>query len=729
MSRAARRLVLVAALAAGALAALVLALPYVVSLDAMRARILGAAESALHRKVEAGAIRLEIFSGLGAGMEKFAVRNGPGWESPVLASADRLSVKIAFWPLLSRRLEIRRIVLDGATVAVERDPKGALNVDDLLAPAPSGGVQPPVASTAALLVSRLEISRGRFLFVDRKVSPGQTVTVSLDDLTGEITGVGPASAARFDLAARFLSDSGRNLSLKGTLEPAGPGKGPGDASLHAAFQASRLALARLGPYFGSSRGMDPGVLSADGTVDGALLGRLKLAGRIGLVPPSPSSPIPPIEGKYALALDGTGGSLEIAKSPFTVAKLPLTAEGRIDGLRTSPRFDLRLATPGDVPLDGVTGLAGAFPAGVKLSGRVRLEAAIEGPSSDLSARASADAAPLAVTRAGEPLFAAPSARATLASRGRGPLAGRVTAPAGKLQKLPFSDLVADWAWEKGALTLAPTARVFGGTLGGRVEADFSRPKSESRVALDVRGVQAQPLVESLTSLRNVLSGSLNARMSVASRGLTWDAVSRSARGEGKLSVSNADLRTVRLMPEVARTLGAVGRVAGFQVPASLESTRFSAVETSLSLADGRLATPGLSLSGRDVAVEADGSLGLDRSLAYEGRVTLGPGLVRSLGSAGRYLADERGALTLPFRVSGQVAAPKVAIDERVVLDLGRRVLARQAREKIQGGVGKAVGDVLEGGDGKKAEPLDLLRQLLEPPPPTPTPTPHGPSAR
>ena len=48
------------------------------------------------------------------------------------------------------------------------------------------------------------------------------------------------------------------------------------------------------------------------------------------------------------------------------------------------------------------------------------------------------------------------------------------------------------------------------------------------------------------------------------------------------------LRAIELMPKVASTLRTVGSVAGFQVPASLESTRFNTLETALRLADGRL---------------------------------------------------------------------------------------------------------------------------------------------
>jgi hypothetical protein len=121
-----------------------------------------------------------------------------------------------------------------------------------------------------------------------------------------------------------------------------------------------------------------------------------------------------------------------------------------------------------------------------------------------------------------------------------------------------------------------------------------------------------------------------------------------------------------------------------------------------------------------VDATADGSVGLDRSLAYEGNVEVGPSVVKSLGNAGKYLADAQGSIALPFRVSGLVGAPKVAIEEKVVLDLGRRALARQTKERLGGDLGKVVGDALEG-DGKSGSTLDILQRLLKAPPPTPTP--------
>ena len=179
----------------------------------------------------------------------------------------------------------------------------------------------------------------------------------------------------------------------------------------------------------------------------------------------------------------------------------------------TPRVDLRLSTPGDVAIDDVTGLpgiAGTLPANVKLSGSApargddrRAVHRSRHPRLRWTRRPSGSASD------GQPFFAVPSVRATAGSRGKGPLTGRVTAPSGTLKSLPFADLAANWSWDKGALTLRPSARVYGGTLGAGVDADLAHPGSESRLELEVQGVQAQPLLESLTSVRNVFSGAMH----------------------------------------------------------------------------------------------------------------------------------------------------------------------------------------------------------------------------
>ncbi|HTR04347.1 MAG TPA: AsmA-like C-terminal region-containing protein, partial [Thermoanaerobaculia bacterium] len=496
--------------------------------------------------------------------------------------------------------------------------------------------------------------------------------------------------------------------LDGALGPL-PTEGPvGDAAVDVRFSVKGAALGRLSPWVAAFHDADPGALTLDGTAKGKALGALEIAGKLALDPPSGSTRMPAVDGAVALTLDWPKGTILIARSVFDVAELPLAVEGSVTSLHETPAVDLHVATPGDVGLDHVTGLpgvAGRFPEGFKISGSVRLDLRIQGTTAALAIRGAADAAPFAVARSGQSLFETPSVHAGVETTGDGPLSGRVTAASGKLQNLPFENLRADWTWRRGLLTLTPSAGVFGGTLAGRLDSDFAHPNSESHATLELQGVQAQPLVESMTTAKGVVSGVLAGKLAVTSRGLSWDAITKTGRGDGHVVLSDADLRTVQIMPEVTRTLSTVGKVAGFQVPPSLEDTRFSRLETSLKLADGRVATPDLALSGRDVSATADGSIGLDKTLAYQGRVILGPSVVKSLGNASRWVADSSGRLVLPFHATGTITSPKVSIDESVVVELGKH----------------ALGSALGGSGGQGANPLDVFQRLLKAPAPTPTP--------
>src|SRR4051812_11670056 len=239
-----RRLARIAEILSGLGLAVAVALPRLVPLERIRAHAISAAEASLHRRVEAGDVRLEIFSGLGAGVENLSVRNAPGWQSPDLFSAERVSLKVAFWPLLARRVEIERVVVDAPTVAIERNERGESNVEDLAAQARSAPSRDPAgfAETAALAlrpesfrVSTVEVRRGRVVFIDRLAQAGRALRLAVDDISGSVRDIGSSAPTRFDVAARFLSDAGRNVSVRGFVSP------PREGSMAGAPMSVRFA--------------------------------------------------------------------------------------------------------------------------------------------------------------------------------------------------------------------------------------------------------------------------------------------------------------------------------------------------------------------------------------------------------------------------------------------------------------------------------------------------------
>ena len=125
-----RKLFLVLLGLVGCVLLVVALLPYVVSLDSVRDQIVGRIEAALHRKVAIGEVRLQLLSGLGAGLEDVTIYNPPGWQQPYVMKAATLSIKLAWRPFLQRRIEITKLILQNGDIVIERNAQGHLNIAD-----------------------------------------------------------------------------------------------------------------------------------------------------------------------------------------------------------------------------------------------------------------------------------------------------------------------------------------------------------------------------------------------------------------------------------------------------------------------------------------------------------------------------------------------------------------------------------------------------------------------
>ena len=79
--------------------------------------------------------------------EGVSLANPPGASRPALATLARVDVQVALWPLLRRRVEVRRLILAGADVLLERDAAGQPNWVFARTSAPAG-VAPAAPATA-----------------------------------------------------------------------------------------------------------------------------------------------------------------------------------------------------------------------------------------------------------------------------------------------------------------------------------------------------------------------------------------------------------------------------------------------------------------------------------------------------------------------------------------------------------------------------------------------------
>lgn len=136
------------------------------------------------------------------------------------ARLDRLRFSLQWLPLLSRRLVIDALELDGLSMVVERDMQGRYNFADLLESQPSGKWTFDIAS--------LQLARGRLLWRNSEHAE-HAQGIALDELSlssGRIANAGAPSRGRLTLSTRLRSPAAPRIdaqlqgSVQYALEPA-----------------------------------------------------------------------------------------------------------------------------------------------------------------------------------------------------------------------------------------------------------------------------------------------------------------------------------------------------------------------------------------------------------------------------------------------------------------------------------------------------------------------------
>ena len=379
-------------------------LPYVLSLESIKAQVVTQAETALNRKVELGQVRLQIFTGLGAGLEQLTVSNPPGWQQPDFVKVDTLSIKVAFWPLLQRQVEVSKIILSDGLINVERDDKGRMNYDDLVAsPAPGDAAKPkppteekPTGGNplANLRVGKVSLRNVDIAFIDRAVIPGQTHTTTAKDVQVDLENIGLATPIDFDISVTLLTDGDRNVHLQGQLGPLPETLAMDDVPLRVTTQVKQLQLAPLAPYLGPQPPLTEGQLSVDITAQGKLGTALDIDGSVALdkaVLPDASGTGKPLNlPKVTLTQDASvnlaNAVLQLTEVRLDVASLQTTLKGTVQQFNTAPQLDLQLGTNqfsvaqllSDLPM-----LASAVPDSTDVNATVQLQASLKGTTEKL----------------------------------------------------------------------------------------------------------------------------------------------------------------------------------------------------------------------------------------------------------------------------------------------------------------------------------------------------------
>jgi AsmA protein len=155
-------------------------------------------EQALNRKVKIDDVSVSIFGGLGVDIKGMHIFNPDGFAEKEFLKFDQLLVRVKFWPLLRKRVEVKKLILKNPLINLEKNKEGFSNFDDLLKG--EGGFFLPVA------FDQMEIKDGKVTYSDEKDEKRivldkfqEMATLSLDETMENIRATGKISVDQIEL--------------------------------------------------------------------------------------------------------------------------------------------------------------------------------------------------------------------------------------------------------------------------------------------------------------------------------------------------------------------------------------------------------------------------------------------------------------------------------------------------------------------------------------------------
>ncbi|PKM10774.1 MAG: AsmA family protein [Gammaproteobacteria bacterium HGW-Gammaproteobacteria-3] len=127
------------------------ALPLFFNPNDFKPQIEAAVQEKIGRKLHIeGDLKLSLFPWLGLRTEKVTLDNSPEFQGPFLAQVEKSDIKVKLLPLLSQKIEIDRIVLEGLSLNLVKNEQGIANWSNLKAkPDKLTGASKAKISTAA----------------------------------------------------------------------------------------------------------------------------------------------------------------------------------------------------------------------------------------------------------------------------------------------------------------------------------------------------------------------------------------------------------------------------------------------------------------------------------------------------------------------------------------------------------------------------------------------------
>jgi AsmA protein len=582
-----KKLLIALAVVIAALIVIAVAAPFFIPTDTYKNELIAAVKRSTGRDLKInGKVGFSLLPTLGLEANDVALSNAPGASTPDMVKLAKLDVALKLWPLLSRRVEVDKLVLVDPVIALEVDKQGQPNWR-FAAVAPSAPATAPATPAApakpqpaggemlsGLTLDNVRLENGQISYLDQRT--GQTLELqqiamklSLPNLDSRLQADGSAVYRGEKLTLQIALANPRSfLAGKSTAADLGLDSKPiafgfkGTAAgstpmkLDGAIDLKIPSLRGLAQWAGSP-------LNAPGTGFGQFLvsGKVNYAGsRVAFT--DATLTLDQINGKGEVALD-TGGARPAVSGKLAVDKLDLNPY-------LPPETPGKSPTPAaPAPAAGGHGAPGSAP-----PGRVASAGWSDQPI---------DVAPLK------------SADVDFAVSANSLLYRKI-----KVGQSALALHLKDGRLEADLSELA----LYQGGGKGKVVVDGSGAVPAIAADFDLSRVQMEPLLKDAIDLDRLAGvGAFN--LSVAGHGRSQRDIVGALDGKGSLDLANGKIRGMNLVAMVKNIATA------FQSGGTQE-TDFASLSGTFTIQNGILRNNDLQLRSADLPMTGAGTVDLPR---------------------------------------------------------------------------------------------------------------------
>ncbi len=649
-------------------------------------------------------IGLTLFPRLGVDLSGVTLANAPGFGAQPFARVGDARVSVKLLPLLSRRVEVDTVTVDGLTLNLATDKSGRNNWDDLAGKgAKEMGETQNADGGAAVIesisIGGLDIRKVIVNYVDRRDGASQQLDLQRlhageivpgGDIPVELLIVAKTSQPAIDV----ILDASATLKLAKSLQRfefpdlharvQAKGEGMPSKGVDAELSAALIFDRSRDSFSVKNLLLKRDDLSLSGAIDGSdLSGRQKLSGDFELAPFN----LKRLLGELGVALN-TRDAKALTRVGLNLKLDKTSALTRLTNLQA--RLD-------DSKLSGSASVGSGEHPPVRFELHIdTLDADRYLPPTEATADDKNKARAADTKRPELPLKML---------RGLN-LDGSLRIAKLKLYGLKLRNAVLGLKAKRGVVRIEPlAAKLYNGSL--KVAASMNVQGGQPRFSVDKRlaGVRIGPLLKDMTGDDPRITGTANLAAKLKSHGLDDKVIRRNLNGRAGFSFTDGSVRGYDLAGIIRQAMAALkGKSVKSSGP---QKTDFAGLKGSLKISNGVARNDDFLAKSPFLRVKGRGTIDLaNETLDY----LLTTKLVGSVKGQGGDDLEKLKGLPIPVRVSGAFSNPSIKPDlESILKEVAKRKLLDKVKEKAGGKLGEALkkgtgagfGDLLKGkgGDG------------------------------